>query len=337
MSKKIFYGWWVTLALSIVLIFGVSSAFYTVSVFLEPIEESLGWTKTQISFGFMIAALVAAAVSPFVGLAISRFGVRKVLIFGAVVTGLDLSLLSQIQELWHYYILTLIMAFGISCLGLISGTTCVSHWFVKRRGTATGIIFAASGIGGMTMVFVASRAIKLFDWRQTYILLGAVLFLVVLPVILALIKNKPEDMGLEPDGDTVPINSEQKSPTGIGFNLREAARTLPYWLMCLLMLCYGTAFGAMTQHAIALLRSLGTAEPSLLWSLTLGVSVLGRLFFGILADRYPRRRLILTTWLFHFIGLSAAFFMPGIFSLVWIFALFYGAGQVRSGPCSPFS
>lgn len=317
--------------MSVVLILGMGSAFYTASVFLEPIQETLGWSKTQISLGFMIAALVAAAVSPFVGLAISKFGVRKVLAFGAVATALALALLSQIQQLWHYYALTLILAIGISCLGLISGTTCISHWFDRRRGTATGIIFAASGVGGMTMVFLASQAVERFDWRPTYLLLGAILFLVVLPVILFFIKNKPEDMGLEPDGGLGSNVIEEDSPDGPGFDLKDAARTLPYWLLAFLMLCYGVAFGAMTQHAIALLGSLGAGEPGIFWSVTLGISVLGRLLFGILADRFSKKNLIAITWFFHFIGLSAALFMPNLLSLVWAFALFYGAGQGAFG------
>jgi MFS family permease len=333
--KTIFYGWWIVAAISVILIFGVASAFYTVSVFLEPIEATLGWTKTQISLGFTIAALLGAAVSPFVGLAISKFGVKNVLIFGAVATGLALALLSQIRQLWHYYTLSLLLALGISCLGLISGTTCISHWFEKRRGTATGIIFAASGVGGMVMVFAASRAVGILDWRPTYMLLGAIVFLIVVPVILIVMKNKPEDVGLEPDGGLISNGTVKDSPVVIGFNLKEAAGTLPYWLMAFLMLCYAVAFGSMTQHAIALLRSLGAGEPSMVWSLTLGISVLGRLLFGLLADRCSKRALIAVTWLFHVIGLTSALAIPNALPLVFAFALFYGIGQGAFGTVFP--
>jgi predicted MFS family arabinose efflux permease len=82
-EERIFYGWWIVAALGVVLILGTASGFYTVSVFLEPIEAALGWTKTQIALGFTIAALTAAAMSPLVGLAIARFGSRRVLVFGA--------------------------------------------------------------------------------------------------------------------------------------------------------------------------------------------------------------------------------------------------------------
>jgi len=335
MKNRIFYGWWIVLAISIILIFGVSSAFYTVSVFLEPIEKSFGWSRTQISLGFTIAALMAALASPFVGLAISKFGSRRVLIFGAVATGLALAGLSGIRQLWHYYTLTLLLALGISSLGLITGTTCISHWFEKRRGTATGIIFAASGLGGMLMVFVAGQAIELFDWRRTYMVLGGIVFIIVLPVILLIIKNKPEDLGLQPDGGPILNETKQESSGAAIFNLREAVGTLPYWLMAFLMLCYAVAFGSMTQHAIALLRSQGAGDPRLFWSLTLGVSVVGRLLFGMLADRVSRKSLIVVTWLFHLLGLTAALYMPGILSLVWAFMLFYGIGQGAFGTVFP--
>ncbi len=325
--KKIFYGWRIVAALSVVLILGTASAFYTVSVFLEPIEQTLGWTKTQISLGFTIAALTSAAMSPLIGLAISTFGTRKVLLYGAGAVGIALALLSQIRQLWHYYLLMPLMASGISSLGLLTCTSCVSNWFDKRRGTATGVIFAASGTGGMVMVFVASRAVKLIDWRPTYMLLAAILFFIVLPVILIVIRNKPQEMGLEPDGVLIPNGTNAESPTKTGSNFREAARTLPYWLMAVLMLCYGFTFGSMTQHAIALLRSHGVGEPSLFWSLTLGISVLGRLTFGASADRFSKKSIISITWLFHLIGLTSALVLPHFLPLVFAFALFYGAGQ----------
>lgn len=326
-EARAFYGWRIVVALSVVLILGSASAFYTVSVFLEPIEATLGWTKTQISLGFTIAALTAAAMSPLVGLAISRFGSRRILVFGAVAVGLALTLLSQIRELWHYYLLMPVMASGISCLGLLTCTTCVSHWFERRRGTATGIVFAASGTGGMVMVFVASQAVELIDWRPTYALLGAILFLIVLPVILIVIRNRPEDIGLEPDGGASSGGVAGESPTGIGLDLREAGGTLPYWLMTFLMLCYGLTFGSMTQHAIALLRSLGCGEPGLFWSLTLGLSVLARLLFGALADRFSKKALISIAWLLHAMGLASAIAVPQLPTLVFAFILFYGAGQ----------
>lgn len=327
MTKKIFYGWRVVAALGVVLILGTASAFYTASVFLEPIEQTLGWTRTQLSLGFTIAALTAAAMSPLIGLAIYRFGARKVLVFGSIAIGLALALLGQIQQLWHYYILMPVLGYGISSTGILTCTSCVSNWFDKRRGTATGVVFAASGTGGMIMVFVASQAVERIDWRLTYMLLGAIVFLIVLPVILIVIRNKPEEMGLEVDGGLVSNGTMAELPAGIGFNLKEAIKTRPFWLMTLLMLCYGLTFGSMTQHAIALLRSQGVGEPSLFWSFTLGMSVLGRLTFGALADRTSKKGLISIAWVFHMMGLASALALPHFLPLAFTFALFYGAGQ----------
>ena len=327
MTKRIFYGWRVVAALGVVLILGTASAFYTASVFLEPIEHALGWTRTHISLGFTIAALTSAAMSPLIGLAIYSIGARKVLVAGSIAIGLALTLLSQIQQLWHYYILMPVMAYGISSTGILTCTSCVSNWFDKRRGTATGIVFAASGTGGMVMVFVASQAVERIGWRSTYMLLGTILFIIVLPVILIVIRNKPEEMGLEPDGGRGANGTMAESPTGISLNLGEAVKTLPFWLMTLLMLCYGFTFGSMTQHAIALLRSQGVGEPSLFWSLTLGISVLGRLTFGASADRFSKKSLIAIAWVFHFVGLASALILPDFLPLIFAFALFYGAGQ----------
>jgi MFS family permease len=158
-------------------------------------------------------------------------------------------------------------------------------------------------------------------------LLGAIVFLVVLPVVLIVVRNRPEEMGLEPDGGQLSNGKMTASSAGISLNLGEAVKTLPYWLMTVLMLCYGLTFGSMTQHAIALLRSQGIGEPGLFWSFTLGISVLGRLTFGALADRISKKGLISMAWLFHIMGLASALALPHLLPLVITFALFYGAGQ----------
>ncbi|MFY9111292.1 MAG: hypothetical protein WAP34_05095 [Desulfomonilia bacterium] len=86
-KKSLFYGWWIAAATFVILFIGLCSGFYTVSVFLEPIQQEFGWNRTTISLGFTIAALLVGLLSPVVGLAVSRFGVKGVQLFGALVTG----------------------------------------------------------------------------------------------------------------------------------------------------------------------------------------------------------------------------------------------------------
>ncbi|HRX26838.1 MAG TPA: MFS transporter, partial [Aminivibrio sp.] len=174
-----FYGWWIVGATFTVLFIGLCSGFYTVSVFLEPIEQTFGWNRTRISLGFTIAALLVGLLSPVVGIAVARLGARAVQLFGALVTGFGLILASFIQTLWQYYIIYIVVAVGLASVSLVPSQTVISHWFEKRRGTAMGIIMTGIGLGGMAMVFIASMMNEAYGWRWAYRFLGILVLAVV--------------------------------------------------------------------------------------------------------------------------------------------------------------
>ncbi len=96
---KMFYGWWIAIATFFILFVGLCSGFYTVSVFLKPFQDTFGWTSTQISLGFTIAALLVGLLSPVVGIAVDKLGVKKVQLVGALITGTGLLLASMISQL----------------------------------------------------------------------------------------------------------------------------------------------------------------------------------------------------------------------------------------------
>lgn len=320
----IFYGWWITAGTFVVLFVGLCSGFYTLSVFLEPLEKTFGWTRTQISLGFTIAAVLVGLFSPLVGVAVARFGVKKVQLFGAVVAGTALILASFIQTLWQYYTIYILMAVGLASVGLVPSQTIISHWFDKRRGTAMGLIMMGVGLGGMVMVFLATKISVVYGWRSTYLLLGGLVLGIVVPVILIIIKNKPEELGLVPDGIAASKSEASASQKLKGFTVKEAFMTLPFNLTCLIMALFSIILGGLTMHAIALFRSYGVEQAGMMWSLTLGASVLGRITFGYLSDKISKKSLILVSWLFHIIGFGCIIISAGMSWFVWGLVIFYG-------------
>lgn len=323
-KEKIYYGWWVVAATFMVLFIGLCSAFYTVSVFLEPLQEAFRWTKTQISLGFTIAALLVGLLSPLVGLAVSRLGVKKVLTFGAIAASGGLLLLSFMTRLWQYYSLYVLIAAGIASMGLVPSQTIASHWFERKRGLAMGFIMTGIGLGGMFMVFVASQAVEAFGWRWAYRILGGMVLCIVLPVIAILIKNKPADIGLEVDGGTASQAEVRRQTAAVSFTVSQAVRTFSFIVLCFMMIFFSVILGGMTQHAIAMLRGVLLDEANLFWSLTLGASVFGRLLFGALADRFPKKLLMLIILCFQLTGVAALFLMQEKGAMAWAFVVFYG-------------
>jgi MFS family permease len=321
---KIFYGWWIVAATFVILFAGLCTGFYTVSVFLEPLQETFGWSKTQISLGFTFAALLVGLLSPAVGVAVAKLGVKKVQAFGALVVGLGLVLAGSVQHLWQYYSLYIIIAVGLASVSLVPAQTVISYWFDRKRGLAMGIIMTGIGLGGMVMVFIAGQSVAAFGWRWAYRILGFIVLGIVLPAILLFIKERPQDLGLVQDGTAVSAEEAQQQSSVINFTVKQAFRTLPFYLICLIMALYSIILGGMTQHAIALLRSMEISEANLFWSLTLGASVFGRIIFGTLADKVSKKVLIIVVWGFHVIGLGSLYYLLEANTFVWGFVVFYG-------------
>ena len=323
-KEELFYGWWIATATFIILFIGLCSGFYTVSVFLEPIQQQFGWNRTQISLGFTIAALLVGLLSPLVGLAVARFGVKRVQLFGALVVGIGMTMGSFIQALWQFYAVYIIVAVGLACVSLVPSQTIISHWFERHRGTAMGIIMTGLGLGGMVMVFIASMANDAYGWRWAYRLLGVLVLGIVVPTIMIIIKNRPEDLGLVPDGIAAPAAEASASQILKGLTVKEAFRTLPFHLTCLIMALFSIILGGLTMHAIALFRSYGVDQANTMWSLTLGASVLGRIVFGYLSDKISKKNLIVVSWIMHILSFGSIMLIADMNWFVWGFVLFYG-------------
>lgn len=324
-TSGIYYGWWVVLSTFTALFVGLSSGFYTVSVFLEPLQEAFGCTRTQVSSGFMIASFFSGFQSITAGFIVHRWGVKKVQLTGAVIIIAALTGLSFMNNIIQYYGLMALLFTGTSLVGTIPCQTIISQWFDRKRGFAMGLIMTGNGTGGMAMIFIAQTALSMGGWRWAYRSLAALVFFIVLPMILFITKNSPEEMGLKKDGlisekkHVAENRHEQENST-----YSQALRTGPFKTICALMLLYGMVIGSMTQHAIAMLRSFGTANPFIFWSLALGISVGGRLFLGNMADRISKKTLLSFCWLFSFIGFSSVLLTGKSSFFAIVFSILYG-------------
>jgi MFS family permease len=164
-SNSIYYGWWVVGATFTALFIGLSSGFYTVSVFLEPLQGAFGWSKTQVSSGFMVASFLSGFQSMMTGFVVARWGVKRVQLTGALIIVVALMALSMMTNLAEYYLFMVILFTGTSFVGTIPCQTLISQWFTRKRGVAMGLIMAGNGTGGMAMIFIAHSALERRVWN----------------------------------------------------------------------------------------------------------------------------------------------------------------------------
>jgi len=338
--RELFYGWWIVGASFSILLVTVGVGLYAPPIFLVPLQDHFGWSRAAIAGGGAVAALTVGAVSPLVGISTDRYGSRKVMTAGALVMGSAFCLFGAIQSLWQLYALNMIAAIGIASVAWIPNQTLISNWFDRIRGRAMGIGLAGIGFGGLAMPPFADFLISEFGWRIAFASLGSLVLLIVVTVTLALVQSRPEEMGLLPDGEprvsegpaVDPIQETREGAGNEGLGLAESVRTSAFWVLSLSQVLW--SFGSMSiiGHLPAFLSDQGFEKLAAgALALAIGCSVAGRLSFGILADRFTKRRIMSLTLFLHALAVLCLFRIHSFWAIpafVILFGLGLGGGAV---------
>ena len=203
-KNQVHYGWIVLIAVAVVMFAGsgVRSSF---GVFIRPMEEEFGWSRTSLSLVVALSLFLYGAVGPFVGRFSDRWGPWKVLAAAAVLLGLGTlgsSLVSSLPQL--YFTAGLVTSIGAGAAALSVAASAVMRWFDKSRGLALGAAGAGVTAGQLLIVPLVMTISVAWGWRQSLVILGVAMFVLILPLALLLVRNSPQDMGLAPYGASEP-------------------------------------------------------------------------------------------------------------------------------------
>ena len=328
--RHVFYGWWIVLAAFLNLFFSVGIVYYGFPVFYPSIVDSLGFTRSQLTQGFLLGFVFAGLLfGLFAGALIDRLGSRQVIRIGIWCVGVPLILMGSMTRLWQYYLLCIAEVFGYVLTGPIPNQVLISNWFRVKRGRAMGAAYLGLGVGGSLSPLLINGLIAKFGWRHAFEIIGALILIMLFPVSQWVTRSSPSELNLFPDG-TSPTESaaglasgEEGSVPGVG--VMQAVRSTNFWLIiagCTLTI---GAIGAVTQHLILFLvgRGYSLSSASRVSSALLLSSLAGRVVVGYFADRYSRKNVMA---LFY---LVLALVVPLLLAAerpaaVWAFALLYG-------------
>lgn len=325
---RVFKGWSIV---ATVLVFGVVETTVLnplLSVFVVPLEEEFGWARTTISGAVTAAALGGMVLTPIVGPLLDRFGARLFLAVGGLIIGLGVVGLSLIQELWHFYLffgIGRLAAMGVTSL---AGQVAVSNWFVRLRGRALGVTMMGQRIGQSVVPVVAQALILGAGWRSTWLWLGlAGILLTVLPSFL-IIRRRPEDFGMLPDGDAAKPAQPgvSREPAEVNWTLKEALRTRALWLVIGSTSMVFVVGGALNLHMVPYWQDRGLTAIEAVGALSLYsiVAAGSTLIWGVVADRIGVRTSLALC--LAGLGVGTAFLMTtDSFGTAAIFAVGYGA------------
>ena len=331
--RKIFYGWWIVLATSLIHFWGGGTLFYSFTAFFNPIVDEFGWSYAAVSFAASLRSIEGGIASPLVGFAVDRYGTQRLVLLGSILTGFGFILLSQINSLWTFYSIFFFLSVGGSFLFPVVGWTAVVNWFERKRGTALGILSAAVGAGGI-LIYVVNWLIGLYGWRHALTIIGVGMWVIGIPAS-RIVKHSPEHSGHFPDGERPaqhPLSNPRKSaPEQTGhaedFSVRQAIKTKAFWVIALTVTISAAAVHTVTVHIMPYLISVGLIREtaSLVASLVVLVSVAGRFGFGWLTNRVNSRYLLAFGVLLQALGLV---FLSGAQSpwQIVLFIILFGPG-----------
>ena len=301
--SKVFYGWIALVGVCLVIFIVGGSFVHSFGVLLPKITAEFDWNRGQVALALTLGILAFGLPSPLIGRLVSKYGPRKTIIVGNALAAVGLAGVYFAQEVWHLYLLYILVGLGGGLGGFIANTTLVNNWFIRRRSLALGIFQAFSGLAGIVFPPLVTTLISAMGWRSTWLILAAII--VVIPVMIGglfIIRNKPEDMGLVPDGK--PPDSQfdreeyQTSTTGVqsdrsGWGILDVLKKPVVWFISGFVAASSFTVGTLLTHQVAYIQDLGysaiTAASTV--SVMSAFSLIGSLGFGFLAMKYQVRYL----------------------------------------------
>lgn len=327
--RQVFYGWWVALTAALGLFLNTATiVVFSFGFFAKAIGQEFHGGRARISLAFTIHNLTSALCVPLAGRLVDRYGPRRVLLlFTAVLALILVSSRLLSDAIWQLYVFYLALGVVSGGAGAMPYTDLISHWFDRHRGLALSVMMLGMGLGAIVIPSIAQRLITSLGWRLAYSVFGCSILLIPLPVVAAFLKERPEHMGLVPDGAVEVQVSTPAVANDIGLNVHEAVRTSEFWTIVCVLFLVTASVHACFIHLPAILTDRGaTAQLAAFASSLFGVGLfVGRVGCGYLLDKFFAPRVAAV--LFGAVGIGIA--LLGLGHAIWsvcIAAVLVGLG-----------
>jgi MFS family permease len=306
-QHKPYYGWLIVGTAFLFMMLIVGFATYGLPLFYPLWVKEFGWRRDQIIFGNTLSKIIVGPVLGFVaGWAMEKYGPKRVMLLGALSAAgamLGFGLMTSTAMLYGFFFFN---ALGYLCAGPLPNQVLLSHWFTRLRGRVMGIAYVGIGVGGMSLLFA-----------------------VVMLAALVLVKRRPADLGLFPDGAAQPPDDAKQSSAPI--KLANIIKTPAFWLLAVGSVMSISAIGGVMQNLALYISDIMPKEQAditrtTISSITLAASISGRIVMGLLADRFTKKYVMLATYLIVGLSIPLLIFAKDYPALLYVFAMTFGFG-----------
>lgn len=331
-NKSIYYGWIIIILSATAFFLSAPGQTYSIGIFKNIYVNELGYSNTSISLAYSVATMISGFLLVFMGRAIDKFGVRKMLIIVTIMLGFTTFFNSYVSNIYMIFFGFLFLRyFGQGSMTLIPNTL-VPQWFDKRRALAVSL----ASLGGLlAMLLVPSLNLWMISnigWQSAWRVWGLILIVGFVPIVIVFTSNKPEDLGMTIEND-VPSTKENVESALIemdntSFSLKEAVKVKEFWIVGMISMIPSMFSTALAFHFYSLmsLSNIGETDAAKILGLMAIPAFLMPFISKIIVDRYKAKKILFTTISFTIISMFYLLFGVNNMVSAIIFVLFYGLG-----------
>ncbi|MBI3109076.1 MAG: MFS transporter [Candidatus Rokubacteria bacterium] len=331
---------WVILGAAFLIITMSIGTLFTLAVFLQPMEQSLGWSRASLSAIGFFNWIVMGAGGFVAGYVSDRFGTRIVVLVGSVLLGLGLVLSSQVTAIWHFYVTFGLMVGGGVSAFYVPLTVSAVKWFGGSRGMAAAVVSAGNGLGILALSPLSRWLINEYEWRTAFVVLGDMAWLIVIPAAL-LLRNPPAPA--TDDSNWGSAGAMSWPPQMVDAGARNLAatpgmaalglwRSWPFWAIALTHFACCTAHSGPLFHIVSHAIDLGISKMAAAGILGASgfSSIFGRIGLGMVADRVGAKPTLLAALALQAVMISSFLFttdLGAMYGLALVFGVAYGGAM----------
>ncbi len=358
--RGVFYGWWLAGLAGLVMVISAVPVFHGMAVWSVALRDHFSWNATQLGAALSLTRAEGALMGPIEGYLADKLGTRRMVMIGLLVLTGAFVVFSQVNSLWMFYLAFILMSLGQGLGGWVPLMTMLNHWFSRRRGTAMGVSMSVMTAGALLVVPAIAWAVELspgtlvddvvpamssikvpdsavLGWRTTALIIAGVIFVGAL-VLPLLIRSRPQEMGLRPDGDPAeespqarreptPEEAAASVPPGLELTVRQALRTQAFWCIA-----FGHGFASMIILAIMsqlglMMTEIGYSLQTVAWIVSLYnfVALPFQFAGGYIGDRIPTNLALFLFTALQGIAVVLITVNTSIYTF-YMFAILFGIG-----------
>lgn len=330
-----YYGWVIVAVCFLLMTFAYVSFVSTTSVYVIPVTEAFGIERAQFVLYATIMSLTTVVITSFMGKVMADKNIKVIMMISAFIGAVGFFIFSQAQGVMYFYLGALLLGVGFGNTTTLPVSLLINNWFGgKIKGTAMGVAFIGSGVGGMIMTPLLNNVIQSSGWRHAYVC-QAIIMIILIPIIGIFVVKTPEEKGMLRLGETEDEKEEDKEKSGVTFEEAKRSPILYILLVSIVLVIFGSS--AVLANSVAFFQECGynATQAAGFASAALGSLIVGKPIVGFLCDKFGIKINAVLSCVVFALGFLFLTMMPHMPNLVYGYVICYCIGGAAITVCPP--